>query len=70
MNDPSLRPGLWINYTNSQVIILVLDYKSFSEQLTLLSDPSWLVRYVTKSMYAHTNNGHRAMTKACCLLPS
>ena len=27
MNDLSLRPGLWINNTNSQVTIPLFDYK-------------------------------------------
>ena len=36
-----------INHTNSKVVILIFDYKSFSEQLTLLSDPNRSVQYVT-----------------------
>ena len=39
MNNLSLRPGLWTNQINSKVIILIFDYKSFSEQLTLPLDP-------------------------------
>ena len=30
MNDLSLRPGPWDNYTNIQVNILISDYTSFS----------------------------------------
>ena len=35
MNDLSPRPGLWINYTNSQATISVFDHRSSSEQPTL-----------------------------------
>ena len=47
MNDLSLRPGLCINYTNSSVIISLFDHKSFSQQLTLLSNPNQFVQYIT-----------------------
>ena len=43
MKNLSLKPGLWINHTNSTVIILIFDFKSFSEQLTLISDPKQFV---------------------------
>ena len=47
MNDPSPRPGPWINHNNSQAITPPFDYKSSSEQLTLLVNPNWLAQYVT-----------------------
>ena len=46
MNDLSWRPGLWIDYTTSQAIILLSDHKPPS-QLTLLLDPNRSVQYVT-----------------------
>ena len=46
MNNLSLIPGPRINYTNIQVITLLSDYKTFSQQLTLLSDPNRSAQYV------------------------
>ena len=46
MNNLSLRPGPWIKYTNIQVTTLLSDYKTFSQQLTLLSDPNKSTQYV------------------------
>ena len=47
MNNLSLRPGPRISYTNIQVITLISDYKTFSQQLTLLSNPNRSAQYVT-----------------------
>ena len=40
MNNLSLRPRPRINSTHVQVITLLYDYKTFPQQLTLLSDPT------------------------------
>ena len=40
MKKLSLRPGLWINHTNSKANIPIFDYKSSSKQPTLAPDPN------------------------------
>ena len=50
MNNLSLRPRPWINYTNIQVITLLTDHKTFSHQSTLLSDPKWSAQYQTHTI--------------------
>ena len=51
MNDLSLRPGRWTNYTNTQVTTLPSDHKSLSQQPTFPPDPNRPVQYVTPQCF-------------------